>query len=368
LSSKKTVTSRFAYQAESASSGQRVLSAVERSISLQLPKTLNLRTQEWARMLREQSADDERFITNVLTYLREQPFYYSLDAPLLGRDSVDEFLFSTRKGFCEHYASSVAFALRAAGVPARVVVGYLGAEANGDYFLVHQYDAHAWVEAWIEGDGWVMVDPTAAVAPERIERGMSAWVDTGDGVLSGSGANFWARRYPLIGKMRLLFDQVDYQWQRWVMGYDAERQTDTLVNLLGEITPARVAALMMGVLGLALGGVVLSLWGREWLRARDPLTQAYEDFCAALARQGVPRAVGEAAGDYAARAAERRPDLAQRIRSVTTLYESLAYRRHTDAQYHNGIRLLRAEVRRFVRESLFSKAPVRKQHNNEGNH
>ena len=108
---------------------------------------------------------------------------YSLKAPLLGADSVDEFVWDTKRGFCEHFASSFAFLMRAADIPARVVVGYQGGEYHPDagYLMVHQYDAHAWTEVWLAERGWVRIDPTLAVAPERIERSVSELLGARDG-------------------------------------------------------------------------------------------------------------------------------------------------------------------------------------------
>ncbi|TNF35467.1 MAG: DUF3488 domain-containing protein [Gammaproteobacteria bacterium] len=354
LVSRRAVTSRLRYQVGSSLVPHtETLSPLERLEALRLPEAVNPQTREWAAGLRDSHADESQRIAAILRYFREQPFYYSLEAPLLGRHSVDEFLFQTRKGFCEHYAGSMAFALRAAGIPARVLVGYQGAESNGEYWLVHQHDAHAWVEAWV-GGSWQRIDPTSAVAPERVERGMRSWLNqSGE---TGFGAAEWMHRYAMLAQVRLLFDRLDYQWQRWVMGYDAERQAATLINLLGEINPARLTVLMLAVFGLAIGGVLLSVWSREWLRKRDPLADAYLRFCTALAREGLPRSAGEAPGDYAARVSEARPDLAAQVQSIHRLYESMAYKALPDEQYQQGVRLLRTQVRRFVRESLFSRS------------
>src|SRR5690606_23325885 len=157
----------------------------------------------------------------VLAYFRAEPFVYTLAPPTLGAEPVDEFLFGTRRGFCEHYASSFAFAMRAAGIPARLVAGYQGGERNPrtGTLQVHQFDAHAWAEVWLEGRGWVRVDPTAAVAPQRIERGIESAVRPGEFLAQ---APFSARRYrdvAWLNQLRLQLDQVNYQWTRWVVNY-----------------------------------------------------------------------------------------------------------------------------------------------------
>ena len=109
-----------------------------------------------------------------MDYFSEEPFFYTLQPPLLGDNPMDEFLFQTRRGFCEHYAYAFVMMMRAAGVPARIVAGYMGGEVNpvNRTVIVHQFDAHAWAEVWLDGQGWVRVDPTAAVAPDRIELGL----------------------------------------------------------------------------------------------------------------------------------------------------------------------------------------------------
>ncbi|MGH8482750.1 MAG: transglutaminaseTgpA domain-containing protein, partial [Nevskiaceae bacterium] len=141
-----------------------------------LPDGRNPLAQALARQWRDEGLDDAQVIERALRLFRTQEFFYTLEPPRLGADPVDEFLFETRRGFCEHYSSAFTVLMRAAGIPARVVVGYQGGELNevGGYYVVRQADAHAWSEVWLEGSGWIRVDPTAAVAPSRVESGLSA--------------------------------------------------------------------------------------------------------------------------------------------------------------------------------------------------
>ncbi|MEL7372926.1 MAG: DUF3488 and transglutaminase-like domain-containing protein, partial [Pseudomonadota bacterium] len=153
------------------------------SYNTDLPDGVNPRAREFATQLRDESASVEDFANRVLSHFRNEPFFYTLSPPPLGRNSVDEFVFETRRGFCEHYASAFAFMMRAAGVPARIVAGYQGGEINplGGFLTVRQSDAHAWTEIWISNRGWVRVDPTAAVAPQRIEQNLeSALLESGE--------------------------------------------------------------------------------------------------------------------------------------------------------------------------------------------
>ena len=162
-----------------------------------------------------------------LRYFREQPFFYTLEPPRIAGDTVDEFLFGTRQGFCEHYASSFTFLMRAAGIPARVVAGYQGGEMNaGDYLQVRQYDAHAWAEVWLPDQGWVQVDPTAVVAPERVELGLRGAFEA---AADGAGGDFdGLNRLPVLFQLQQWADYVDFNWQKWVLGYRQQSQRDLL--------------------------------------------------------------------------------------------------------------------------------------------
>ena len=157
---------RFSYDLRSYLSSQTDLLLLDsaRRRSLSLPDGGNPQSRELARSLRAGVDSDRDFLFTVLALFQQQ-FVYTLSPPLLGQDRVDDFLFSTREGYCEHYASAFTFLMRAAGIPARVVVGYQGGEYNRfeDYMMVYQYNAHAWSEVWLEGEGWVRVDPTSIV-------------------------------------------------------------------------------------------------------------------------------------------------------------------------------------------------------------
>ena len=143
-----------------------------RQAALQLPKSGLDRTRALADEWREGSTGPRDVVARALEFFNREPFVYTLQPPLLGTKPVDEFLFETRRGFCEHYASAFSLLMRAAGIPARVVTGYLGGDENpvDGFYTVRQSDAHAWAEVWYADRGWVRIDPTSAVAPERIEQ------------------------------------------------------------------------------------------------------------------------------------------------------------------------------------------------------
>lgn len=229
---------------------------------LALPSGANPMIREWARELPSEAG---QFAKAFLQFVREQPFYYTLKPPRYGEDDIDQFLFSGRRGFCEHYASAMAFAARAAGIPSRVVAGYQGGEWHPDgYLTVRQYDAHAWVELW-DGQQWFRVDPTSAVAPDRIEYGLQGALLEEDSFLEKSPLS--PHRYTDIGwvnSLRLQLDTINYQWSRWVLAYDGERQKGLLSRWFG------IDALVDGLYIIAgsIAGlfVIGALW--QWWQQR----------------------------------------------------------------------------------------------------
>lgn len=340
---------RYRVQADLAATLEPELSLLRRQAELQLPKGFNPRALAQASAWRAESGSDEAYMERLLRWFNEAGFVYTLSPPRLGRDSVDEFLFGERRGFCEHYASAFTVLLRAAGIPARVVVGYQGGERNPwqGYLLVHQYDAHAWSEAWLPGRGWVRFDPTAAVSPERIETGV------GDAL----GAEFLAsspltieryRNVRLLGWLRMRWDTLGYYWARSVLNYDGERQNLFLTGLLGSITPARVVALLLGCGALVLLLVAASLFGVRTARARrDPVLATYLRACARLAAIGVPRETGEAPFAFAARVGSARPDLGAAFAEISSRFATLAYAEQGREERRQRARELQAQVRAF---------------------
>src|SRR5690606_12261507 len=194
--------------------GYEGLSPYERLRALQLPDGYNWRARALAENLKAAAQDDEDMVKIVLALFRNQPFTYTLTPPLLGDNPVDDFLFNTRSGFCEHYASAFTFLMRAAGIPARVVTGYQGGEVNpiGNYMIVRQSEAHAWSEVWLEGQGWKRVDPTAAVSPQRVESGIAAAVPASDPLPAFvRGGAEWLRN------LRFTWDSFATTWNQWVL-------------------------------------------------------------------------------------------------------------------------------------------------------
>ncbi|MCO3926599.1 DUF3488 domain-containing protein [Pseudomonas aeruginosa] len=242
--------------------------------NLQLPMHGNPRARALAEQLRQAHAQPQALVAALLQRFNREPFAYTLKPPATGADGVDDFLFDTRSGFCAHYAGAMAFVLRAAGIPARVVAGYQGGELNpaGNYLLVHQFDAHAWVEYWQPEQGWLSVDPTYQVAPERIEQGLEqALAGDSEYLADAPLSPLRYRGLPWLNDMRLAWDSLNYGWQRWVLAYQGEQQGAFLQRWFGGLDPTRLGLLLGAAAILSVGLLALFLlkpWqGRDDLRS-----------------------------------------------------------------------------------------------------
>lgn len=290
--------------------------------ALALPKDGNPRIRAIGEAWRTQyGADSAAILAAAETLFNRQLLIYTLNPPLLGANMVDEFLFDSKRGFCEHFAAAFVFTLRAAGVPARIVAGYQGGEVNpvDGYLVVRQYDAHAWAEAWIAGRGWVRVDPTAISAPSRINSNFASAVPAGEAL------PFLARHdLAWLNELRYRLDAVTNGWNQWVLGYNPQRQRDFLTGLgLGDPDWRSMTA----VLSILCGAVMLGL--TAWvLRNRprvDPALAAWLTFTARLARRGIAWRSWEGPLAFAGRAAAQIPPHAERIHEIAALYARLRY-------------------------------------------
>jgi transglutaminase-like putative cysteine protease len=292
--------------------------------------------------MRANAGSDAAYVRAALDLFRNQPFFYTLTPPGLARDSVDDFLFNTRQGFFGHYASAFTTLMRAAGVPARVVAGYQGGDWNplGGYLIVRQSHAHAWSEVWLEGRGWTRVDPTAAVAPERVERGLEASFAE-SGLLPGA----MMRGSELLWRAGMLWDNLNAEWNDWVVQFDRALQNRILADLGFDDPDWRAFAAVLGA-GLALAIAAVFAWLAFDFRPRRPdaVSAAYRRFTGRLARRGIETAVGEAPRDFARRVRYLRPDLGVATLSITETYLRLRY---GPAPAAADLATLRREVARF---------------------
>jgi transglutaminase-like putative cysteine protease len=316
--------------------------------ALQLPDALGTRIRALARSWRNKARTDRDVARLALGYFHNEPFVYTLTPPLLGENPLEEFLFSSRRGFCEHYAAAFVVLMRSAGIPARVVTGYQGGEYNpvGDYWLIRQSDAHAWAEIWLPDTGWERVDPTAAVAPERIEHAL----DLG-ALPSGAPARFQIGEDSLFSRgwrrLRYSLDAVNNSWDQWVLSYGPELQRKVLAAL-GFSQPSWKNMTLMLV--LLASTFLLGIAG--WLLIKkpvtsDPVLRTYQRFCERVARLGIRRQPSEGPRDFSHRIVTARPELKRQVDWITEAFILLRYGRPTDPV--RDLDQLQRLVRRFPR-------------------
>lgn len=289
-------------------------------MSRRLPAQGNPRTRELAARLKADSP--RQTIKQIIDWLIQARFTYTLQPPLSENDSVDFFLFESRMGFCEHFASSFVFLARAAGIPARVVTGYQGGRINpiSHIFTVRQSDAHAWAEIWISEQGWVRIDPTALAAPQRIDQGLEGSVE--------SGLPFMLRpQFAWLRQMRDQWESLAVQWNRWVVSFDGKRQRSLLESMGLESFSAQKA---FGIAALAIVLLVAAFYAWIQLKrhntGRDALDRAWARFSSRLAAFGLARAPAEGPLDYAKRISSARPEDADVLNLICTRYACLRYR------------------------------------------
>ena len=270
---------------------------------LALPDGFNPRARADGMALRAHASALER-INTVLRRFHADPFVYTLEPPLLGRESVDEFLYQSRAGFCEHYAGAFVFLMRAAGVPARVVIGYQGGEldAADGMLTVRQSDAHAWAEVWLAGRGWLRVDPTAAVAPERVQHSLARALPRNNPFgIAGLGKliHFEVGENAFLARLRREIGSVNQGWSAWVLNYTPERQRGMFDTLRAAALDWRLALAPGVTLALALGAALLALvHARKRRRLGDPVDALYSALCLQLGRLGLARGAAEGPNDY----------------------------------------------------------------------
>jgi len=304
------------------------LTPVELEVFRRLPDESSPRARALAQSWLVDDPPGATIIGRAMDYLRSQPFFYTLTPPALGAQPVDEFLFETREGFCEHYASAMTVLLRAAGLPARVVTGYQGGELNGfgGYYIVRQSDAHAWTEVWLEDEGWVRVDAIAAVAPDRVALGSTRYGGNRGFMANTVLRNTWLRQ------AMMAWDTINTRWRAWVLGYGPEFQRALLDRIgFGGLRRFERSAVL---LGLAVVATVLLLAGLSgylaWRKRQrghiDPAAACFASFTRRLARLRVPHpALGKGPRAYAELAAATLPHCALEIRTIVELYLRARY-------------------------------------------
>jgi protein-glutamine gamma-glutamyltransferase len=314
---------------------QAQLPSIYRQWYISVPDDGNRRSAELARQMREDAGSDTAYIDAVLAKFHDEEYFYTLQPPALGSSPVDRFLFDTRQGFCEHYASAFAFMMRSAGIPSRIVLGYQGGEINplGGHLIVRQSDAHAWTEVWLERYGWYRIDPTAAVAPERIEYG------TRGATLDGVG-ELWGFTAPpqFLQDLTMAWDALNAKWNEWVLGYGPETQSK-LLEWLGMVDP-NWRKMLLTLVGSVVA-LILMISAFMMLRYRPPMKDRasilYSKF---IKKTGLQRQVGETEQEFALRAEVESALPNEHVTSVTGAYLDARYGPDDD----NAVTRLRTAV------------------------
>ena len=326
--------------------------------ALALPPEAAPRTRGMVRQWLEDGLSPMDIVQRALSMYRDQPFIYTLEPPPLERDPVDQFLFETRRGFCEHFASSFAVMMRAAGVPTRVVTGYLGGEINpvDDYLIVRQSEAHAWDEVWTRESGWVRVDPTAVVSPLRIEGGLAT-------ALPETDSQPLMRRTQLkfLLELRDRWDAVTNAWNQWILGYTQERQSRFLSSFgFSNVSWQDMIITLMIATGVVVGTFAIAMFLRLQSKKADAVQRLWLRFCSAMAARGITRMASEGPRDFTERVARRFPAQRQRVQRIAELYIDLRYGSVTNDIDTNSpqIRELRQQIRSVYLGELANVRPA----------
>ena len=319
------------------------------SACLALKPGTNPKTRQLVARLTQDSQNPEHTIERVLAALSSQDLAYTLSPPQLSRTNpIDDFLFRTKQGYCEHFAQALAWMLRAAGIPSRIVAGYQGGELNplGDYFIVRQSRAHAWVEAYQPDRGWVRLDPTRALDPDSLAPGISGPAAASSGQ-SGAGKDGLGLLGEAWHRTILVWDGFNHAWNSWLLGYSTDRQQALLerFGLESEAGQSIGRLILITMLaGLVALTVIFALLLRPQRRSMDPSLKAYRAFLTKLAKAGIERRPQEGPHDLADRVEILNPQLAEQAKSIISLYIRLRYREETDARL---LPQLTTQVRRF---------------------
>lgn len=308
--------------------------------ALQLPEDVNGKTVAMAQGWTKKGLNQQQLVARALSYYRDNDFYYTRQPPLLDNNPVDDFLFNSRRGFCEHYATSFVTLMRAAGVPARVVTGYQGGESNqlGNYLIVRQSHAHAWAEVWLSQTGWMRIDPTTNIPEERIEETIDTQrFATTDLLTSVAQSRQFSLFIKSFYQARQLWDAVNHGWNQWVLGFDKEQQEKLLKQLGFKDSDWKNLITLLIVSLILLVTVISAFVLLKRPRQTDPVQRQYQRFCDKLEKQGTVRAMNEGPQDFAQRACSELPHRCEQITEITRRYVELRYQQQKEATNLRGL-------------------------------
>jgi transglutaminase-like putative cysteine protease len=341
FSSSRIISQTKSYQLSSYLTAPLALNLSQKSetINLSYPEGSNPRLEQFAQQLQQNYPNVQARAQAVLAFIYKENYAYTLQPPLLENNSLDQFFFETQSGFCAHYASAFTFLMRASGIPARMVTGYLGGEYNGDdvqqansigHLSVYQYDAHAWSEIWVAGKGWVRIDPTSAVDPQRVNSGWSSELLQQQSALNNDFLSLYQlKNIAWLNALRLQFDALDYQWSRWVIGFTTKQQYNLFKDVFGKMVAWKLAVIIAVSLIVSMTMLVLVLHLLNRVKQKQtPLTKwqiLYHKALTQLAEQGLYKPSSMTVNDFAKLVRERYPELAIAFTRLSASYNSLSY-------------------------------------------
>ena len=334
---------------------KQTLSDLDRQLNLSIPKYGNPRTQQWVEELRQQNMLDKDFISALLNHFKQQNFTYTLRPKPMFVDPVDSFLFEQQAGFCSHYASALAYSLRLGGIPARLVTGYQGGELMAkakqqQYLSIYQYDAHAWVEAWLPELGWQRLDPTALVAPDRINFGLrQAMLEEGSFLADSPFALARLTNIALFNELRLMLADVDYNWSRWVLGFDNQKQQDLFKAIIGKLSPQRLAVLGLVIVAIIALLLTLFFMPHWYVNRLNPAQRIYQHALQLLTKVGVQRASWQGPQEFNQYVQSQLPEICWvPFNSLTSHYMQLNYQARqsqNDLSHKKRLKAMRRQLK-----------------------
>jgi len=342
FNSSKIITQAKSYQLTSYLTAPLTLELSKHSqrINLSYPKGSNPRLEQLAQQLQQNYFDVEARANAVLTLINKENYSYTLQPPLLDNNSLDQFFFDTQTGFCVHYASAFTFLMRASGIPARMVTGYLGGEYNGDndtsqsankgHLSIYQYDAHAWAEIWVADKGWLRIDPTGAVDPMRVNSGWSSQLLREQSALNNDLLSLYQlKNIAWLNALRLQFDALDYQWTRWVIGFTTKKQYNLFKNWFGKMASWKLALIIATSLIVSM---VTLMWflhlANRIQRKQKVLTKwqsIYQKAIDKLAKRGLEKPIAMTVNDFSKQVRLEYPELAIVFTRLSNTYNRLSY-------------------------------------------
>lgn len=339
------------------------LTAQSRQLNLSYPQESNPRLEQLALQLQHNYVDVEARAQAVLNIINRHNYSYTLQPPLLENNSLDQFFFDTQAGFCVHYASVFTFVMRASGIPARMVTGYLGGEynsvksagqlANKGHLSIYQYDAHAWSEIWVQGKGWLRVDPTSAVDPQRVNSGWSTQLLQEQSELNNDLLSLYRmKNIAWLNVLRLQFDALDYQWTRWVIGFTTKQQYDLFKHWFGKMVSWKLALIIAVALVMSMTMLMLFLQRLNRSKIKPKLLAQwqiiYQKAIVKLAKQGMEKSPSMTVNDFAKQVREQCPELAIVFTRLSASYNRLCYQMLSTNEQEKLTLTMQQQYQQFV--------------------